>query len=256
MPWNPEKYHQFKKERSAPFEDLFHLVRARPGLEVIDLGCGTGELTLQLAERLPESRVLGIDSSPEMLERAVSNQHAGLRFEQGLIQEVDGEWDLVFSNAAIHWVDDHPSLLPRLLYLVRPGGQLVVQMPSNHTHPAHLLILETAQEEPFRQALGGWTRTSPVLPIDAYAELLYRNDCRDITVFEKVYPHLLEDAGALADWTSGTALVPYFERLERDLRDRFMDRYRQRLRERFPESPVFYGFRRTLFAATRGISTR
>jgi trans-aconitate 2-methyltransferase len=69
-----------------------------------------------------------------------------------------------------------------------------------------------------------------------------------------VYPHLLENAEALADWTSGTALVPYFERLEPDQRDQFMERYRERLHEQFPESPVFYGFRRTLFAARRGES--
>ena len=94
-----------------------------------------------------------------------------------------------------------------------------------------------------------------MLSIEAYAELLYQHGGVEITVFEKVYPHLLENADALADWTSGTALVPYFERLEPELRDRFMDRYRQRLRALFPESPVFYGFRRTLFTATRGESS-
>jgi trans-aconitate 2-methyltransferase len=77
MPWDPERYHQFQKERSAPFDDLFQLVQIRPGLEVIDLGCGTGELTLQLAERLPGSQVLGIDSSPEMLERAARTNTPG-----------------------------------------------------------------------------------------------------------------------------------------------------------------------------------
>lgn len=253
MPWDPEKYHLFKKERSAPFEDLFNLIHVRPGLEVIDLGCGTGELTQQLAERLPDSKVLGIDSSTEMLERARQQAHPGLNFEQALIQEVSGAWDLVFSNAAIHWIDDHPALVPRLLSLVRPGGQLVMQLPSNHTHPTHLLILETAREEPFRTALNGWSRESPVLSIEAYAELLYHQGGSDITVFEKVYPHVLADAGALADWTSGTALVPYFERLTSEMCEQFMERYRQRLRRRYPERPVFYGFRRTLFAATHSL---
>jgi len=124
-------------------------------------------------------------------------------------------------------------------------------MPSNHSHPTHTLILEIAGQIPFRQALGGWTRRSPVLTIDAYARLLYDHGGSEITVFEKIYPHVLANADALADWTSGTALVPYFERLGPELRELFMERYRQRLRELWPGSPVFYGFRRILFAATR-----
>lgn len=251
MPWNPDRYDQFEKERSAPFEDLFGLIKIRPGLEGIDLGCGTGRLTSILAERLPGSRVLGLDASSEMLARTAQYARPNLTFELGRIEQATGSWDLVFSNAAIQWVPDHPALLPRLLALVRPGGQLVVQIPSNYSHPAHTTILEVAAEPPFRQALGGWTLLRSVLSIDEYAELLYQNAATQITVLEKVYPHVLADADAVADWTSGTALVPYFERLTPALRDQFMQRYRQRLRQIWPEGPVFFGFRRILFAASR-----
>ncbi len=251
MPWNPDRYHQFQQERSAPFEDALALVERHAGLSVIDLGCGTGELTRRLADALPESDVLGLDASAEMLARALPYERPGLRFQQGTIESVEGQWDLVFSHAAIHWVDNHPQLIPRLLSLVKPGGQLVVQLPSNHTHPTHQLILETAQEEPFATALNGWVRHSPTLSIDAYAELLYTHGGTHLTVFEKIYPHVLQDADALADWTSGTTLVPYFERLSEEMRQHFLARYRAKLRARFPGSPVFYGFRRILFAATR-----
>ncbi len=259
MPWNPERYHQFQKERAAPFDDLLQLVQRREGLRVIDLGCGPGELTRRLADALPGSDVLGLDSSPEMLTRAAAHARPGLRFEQGTIEALasagaqanGGEWDVIFSNAAIHWVDDHRALLPRLFSLLRPGGQLVVQVPSNYSHPTHTLIVEVASQEPFAQALNGWNRVIPVLSIEEYAELLYMQGGEDITVFEKVYPHVLQDADALVHWTSGTALVPYFERFSEEMRERFLERYRQQLRERFPSSPVFYGFRRTLFAATR-----
>src|ERR671939_563755 len=98
MPWNPTQYHQFQKDRFAPFEDLFTLVNVRPRMTVIDLGCGTGELTRRLADGLPESDVLGIDSSPEMLERArAQEEREGLRFEQAAVEEISGAWDLVFS---------------------------------------------------------------------------------------------------------------------------------------------------------------
>ncbi len=251
MPWNPERYHQFQRERAAPFDDLLRLVKRHEGLRVIDLGCGTGELTRRLADALPESDVVGLDSSPEMLAKATAHARPGLRFEQGTIEEVTGEWDVIISNAALHWVDGHQTLIPRLFALLRPGGQLVVQIPSNFGHPTHTLILETASEEPFIQALNGWHRPMTVLSIEAYAELLYEQGAEDITVFEKVYPHVLQDANALVDWSSGTALVPYFERLSEEMRGRFLERYRQKIRARFPGSPVFYGFRRTFFAGTR-----
>jgi len=220
-------------------------------MRVVDLGCGTGELTGRLADRLPESEVLGIDSSAEMLRHAKEQTREGLRFEQASIQEVEGKWDLVFSHAAIHWIDDQRSLVPRLLSLVSTGGQLAVQLPSNHTHPTHTLIKEIAEEEPFHSALNGWNRASPVLEINEYAELLHASGGTEIIVFEKVYPSLLENSDALADWTSGTALVPYFERLPENLHEPFMARYRERLRAVFPNAPVLYPFRRTLFAATR-----
>jgi trans-aconitate 2-methyltransferase len=251
MPWNPERYHQFQKERSAPFDDLLQLVERREGLRVIDLGCGTGELTRRLADALPASDVLGLDSSPEMLAKAAPYARPGLRFELGEIETVAGEWDVIFSNAAIHWVDNHAALIPRLFSLLRSGGQLVVQLPSNYSHPTHRLIIETVREEPFAQALKGWERTIPVLSIEEYAELLYAQGGEDLIVFEKIYPHVLQDADALVDWVSGTALVPYFERFSEEIKQRFLERYRQKLRARFPVSPVFYGFRRTLFTATR-----
>ncbi|MBV9960448.1 MAG: methyltransferase domain-containing protein [Acidobacteria bacterium] len=251
MPWNPDVYHKFQSERFAPFEDLLKLIRVREGLRVIDLGCGTGELTRRLADALPSSEVVGVDSSAEMLLRAESLVRPGLKFERRAIEDVAGEWDLVFSHAAIQWVDDHASLVPRLLSLVAPGGQLAVQLPSNHNHATHTIIIEIAREEPFSQALKGWTRRSPVLRLGEYAELLYRHGGRDLVVFEKIYPHVLENADALAEWTSGTALVPYFERLPTELHEPFLHAYRTRLRAKWPESPVFYPFQRTLFSAVR-----
>jgi trans-aconitate 2-methyltransferase len=250
MPWDPERYNQFQAERFAPFVDALGLVNVRPGLSVIDLGCGAGELTRRLADALPDSDVLGVDSSAEMLAKAAAHARPGLRFEQRTIEEASGVYDLVFSHAALQWVDDHPRLIARLMTMVRPGGQLVVQQPSNHGHATHLLIREIAGEEPFRAALSGFSRSSPVLGIDAYARLLHEAGGRDLVVFEKVYPHVLQGADALADWTSGAALVPYFERLPPAMHAAFMSRYRERLRAAFPGESVFYGFRRTLFAAT------
>ncbi len=251
MPWNPDQYHKFREQRTAPFEDLVKLITIRDGLCVIDLGCGTGELTAKLAAMLPNSQIIGLDSSAQMLEKASAYAGPSLSFERGDLATVKGQWDVVFSHAAIQWVDDHAQLIPQLFGLVKPGGQLVVQQPSNHNHPTHAIVRDMAAEEPYRTALGGYVRFSPVLEIEAYADLLYQCGAENITVLEKVYPHVMENSDAMVEWTKGTLLIPYLERLPDALREIFLDDYRARLRQIFPGSPVFYGFRRILFAATR-----
>jgi trans-aconitate 2-methyltransferase len=266
MPWNPEQYHKFQSERSAPFYDLIALVEVRPGLKVVDLGCGTGELTRELAGRRPASRVTGLDSSPQMLEKAVSFQRlapstssstgserrlrSSLTFEPGDQASLTGGWDLIFSNAALHWSGNHAELIPYLFSRLNPGGQIAVQMPSNHNHISHQIYRETAGEEPFKTILQGFQRSAPVLTIDQYAQILYSCGAEEITVFEKVYAHVLEDADAVVDWISGTALIPYFERLG-DHKDSFVESIRTKMHAAIPNGPVFYPFRRILFSARK-----
>ena len=250
MPWNPDLYHKFQTERSAPFHDLLALVEVRPRLKIIDLGCGTGELTRQLADQLPESEVNGLDSSPEMLTNAASFQRPGLVFVKGDQSALTGEWDLIFSNAALQWSENHAELIPSLYRKLAPGGQIAVQVPSNHDHISHRIYRETANEEMFKFLLNGYQRYSPVLKIDDYARILFNCGAEQITVFEKVYPHVLEDSDAVVEWISGTALVPYFERLGKH-RDEFVQSIREKMRAAMPDRPVFYPFRRTLFSARK-----
>jgi trans-aconitate 2-methyltransferase len=250
MPWDPKQYHKFQAERSAPFFDLLALVEIRPDLKVVDLGCGTGELTRHLAQALPDSNVTGLDSSPTMLEKAAAYADTGLHFEQGDQSQLTGEWDLIFSNAALQWSENHEELIPSLYEKLLPGGQLAVQVPSNHNHISHQIYRETATEEPFRSVLNGFQRYAPVLSIDEYARLFFECGAENIVVFEKVYPHILGDADAVVEWISGTALVPYFERLG-EYKENFVEALRAKMRAALPDRPVFYPFRRTLFSARK-----
>jgi trans-aconitate 2-methyltransferase len=250
MPWDPNQYHKFQSQRAAPFYDLLALVDVRPNLKVVDLGCGTGELTRQLADALPNSDVTGIDSSPQMLEKASSFASPNLHFEQSDQAQLTGEWDLIFSNAALHWSENHAELIPNLYRKLNPGGQVAVQVPSNFSHISHQLILETANEEPFKSTLNGFIRYAPVLAIDQYAQLLFDCGAEDIVVFEKIYAHVLEDSDAVVEWISGTACVPYFERLG-DQKDNFVQVIKTKMKTALSGSPVFYPFRRTLFSARR-----
>ena len=249
MPWDPNLYHRFQAERSAPFFDLLALVEVRPNLKVVDLGCGTGELTRHLAA-LPDSKVTGLDSSPQMLEKAKSFSTPRLRFEQGDQALLRGDWDLIFSNAALQWSEQHKNLIPRLYERLAPGGQIAVQVPSNHNHISHQIYRETASEEMFKFILNGFQRYAPVLAIDDYARILFRCGAENIIVFEKVYAHILENSDAVVEWISGTALVPYFERLGNH-KDEFVDAIRTKMSAALPDSPVFYPFRRTFFSARK-----
>lgn len=252
MAWNPEVYDQFKEERSAPFFDLLKLVESRTGISVIDLGCGTGELTSRLLDYLEDSKVLGIDSSEEMLEKAVQFGTSRLTFEKRSIEEqlhIGDTYDLIISNAAIQWCRNHKELFPRIISKIKEGGQLAVQIPSNHEYVVHQLLRKIAATEPYKTAYNSWEREYTVLTIEEYARILFDNKGREITVYEKVFPHVLEDAEAVFTWASGTAMLPYIEKLPEDLKEQFKKDYKQELRNIFPGSPVFYPFKRTFISA-------
>jgi trans-aconitate 2-methyltransferase len=250
MPWNPDLYQKFQTQRSAPFYDLLKLVDVRENLKVIDLGCGPGNLTRELADMLPNSHVTGLDSSPQMLEKAASLSTPNLVFEQGDQSTLTAEWDVIFSNAALQWSENHTELMPYLFSKLKPGGQIAVQIPSNHNHISHQIYRETAEEDMFKFILQGFQRFAPVLSIENYARILFDCGAEEINVFEKIYPHILENADAVVDWISGTALVPYFERIG-EHKEAFVESIREKMRTAMPDSPVFYPFRRILFSARK-----
>jgi trans-aconitate 2-methyltransferase len=253
--WDPAQYQRFQQERSAPFFDLLDLVAPCPGGRVVDLGCGTGELTRVLHERTGAASTLGIDSSRAMLAR--SAQHAG----EGLTFEFDdiAEWapsepvDVVFSNAALHWIEDHEALLTRLTGALALRGQLAVQVPANHDHPSHLVAERVAVEKPFRAALGGYVRRTPVLAPERYALLLHRLGYASQHVRLQVYLHVLPGAGAVVDWVKGTLLTDYRRRLTEGEYEAFLARYAEVLTAELPdEHPFPFPFKRILLWGRRG----
>jgi trans-aconitate 2-methyltransferase len=252
--WNPTQYERFKSERSRPFFDLLALVRARPGMRVVDLGCGTGELTGELHARLQARETLGVDSSAAMLAKggevaAKATPETELRFEQGRIEdwEPKAPVDLVFSNAALHWVEGHESLFARLKRALAPGGQLAVQMPANEDHASHVVAAEVAAESPFREALAGFTRKSPLLAPEAYASLLYRLGFKEQDVRLQVYGHELPSRADVIEWVKGTLLTDYAKRMSEGMYERFLERYRAALFARLEDAkPFFYTYKRVL----------
>jgi trans-aconitate 2-methyltransferase len=252
--WNPAQYERFRDERSRPFFDLLDLVQPRPEMRVVDLGCGTGELTRELHRQLSARETIGIDNSPAMLAKNAAFAGGGLRFEQKDIDAFasEGDVDLVFSNAALQWVPDHEPLLRRLTAALTQRGQLAVQMPANNDHPSHLTAFAIAGEPPFRAALGGYERQWPVLAPEAYATLLHRLGYRRQHVRLQVYAHELESREAVVEWVRGSLLTDYERRLPAELWPHFLERYRQRLLPQLEDArPFFYPFKRVLLWGAR-----
>jgi len=253
--WDPDQYHRFRREREAPFEDLLSLLGPVPGGRAVDLGCGTGELTVRLHRHLDAAATVGVDRSAEMLARTARLSAPGVSFTQGDIGSfVDpAAWDVVASNAALHWVSDHPAVLTRWTDALRGGGQLAVQVPANADHPAHRLAAEVAEE--MADAFAGPPPPDPVWSVlapEGYAELLDDLGFADQHVRLQVYGHRLPSTRDVVEWVKGSTLTRFRERLDDDAYARFLDRYRTRLLAEVGEhTPYFFAFKRILIWGRR-----
>jgi len=246
MSWNPNQYERFKAERKQPFTDLLSLVERRPHMRVVDLGCGTGELTRELHEALGAGETVGIDNSQTMLLKSSAFGGETLRFEQGDIEAfvTDRPYDLIFSNAALQWVDDHEPLFTRLTSFLAAHGQLAVQMPANETHASHQTAFDVATE------LGIEPRRSPMQPPERYAEILHHLGFARQSVRLQIYGHVLDSSSDVVEWVKGTLLTDY-ERRAGNRWPEFLTRYRERLIERIGDKrPYFFTYRRILIWGT------
>ncbi len=253
--WDPGRYHLFRDQRSKPFRDLLALIEPRPGGRLLDLGCGTGELTAEAVDVTGVSHALGLDSSDTMLaegRRAVGDR---VEFIAGDLADPDvGDgWDVIIANASLHWVPRHDDVLADWRSRLVPGGQLAVQVPANPDHPSHLAITEVLHSEPFFTLLDGAPPPDPLFSVaspEHYAELLWRLGAAEQVVRLQVYGMELPDTAAVADWTGGTALNRVRAVLDDEQFAAFDARYRALLDEELNHAaPYFYGFKRILMWA-------
>jgi trans-aconitate 2-methyltransferase len=261
--WDPSQYLKFTDHRLRPALDLMARIALDAPRRVYDLGCGPGNITRLLAERWPEAAVTGIDSSAAMLTKAreeappraqARNATTGVAFEQADI----ARWsppapaDLLFSNATLHWLDDHATLLPRLAAQLAPGGVLAIQMPDNRTSPSHLLMDEAAATGPWHETLAALrpvygSMQSP----DAYYRIL-APVTRQLDIWETTYLHVLEGDNPVVEWTKGTALRPYLDALVEPERSDFLAAYSVRIAAAYPPQPdgrTLLPFRRIFIVA-------
>lgn len=252
--WEPGQYLKYGEQRLRPAMDLLaHVPLESPGV-VFDLGCGTGNVTRILAERWPEAEVSGVDSSPEMLSRARDGGGA-----IGWIEADLARWtspmkaDLVFSNAALHWLDDQRELFPRLLAMLKPGGVLAVQMPRNFDEPSHTIIGETARDGPWRLLLTPLLRPQPVAAPQAYFDMLAPLT-RSVDIWETDYQQVFEGDNPVVEWIRGTSLKPLLDALDGEVRERFLADYSARIQAAYPkraDGKTLYSMRRLFIVAVK-----
>lgn len=249
MPWNPEIYNHFKDIRYQPFYDLSHLISAEHLKNCIDVGCGTGEQTAILANKFEQAQFLGIDSSKEMLEKSKEFDLSNLHFKQQTIEEFadsDTKWDLIFSNAALQWSDDHQKLFPKLISKLNKNGQFAVQMPCQKDNILNVLLRDLVKEKPYSDFLNGFYSDSPLLTIDDYAKIMFDEGLNDLNISVRIYPIYGNNEINFYRFISGSALIPYMERLTTEQQELFTTEYQSRIKKYFTTFPAIYPFKRIL----------
>ncbi len=235
--WNPALYTRFEDERTRPAAELLARVPLESPRLAVDLGCGPGNSTALIAARYPQAEVIGLDTSPAMLESARARL-PHLRFA-----EADaGSWvpetapDLIYANAVLQWLPDHATLLPRLFGLLAPGGVLAVQMPDNLAEPSHRLMREVAGSGPWAAAIGDPAaagRLGRMLDPTGYYDVLAAL-AEEVDVWRTAFHHRMADAAAIVSWVSATGLRPFLDPLNDDQRGGFLAAYEAAIDAAYP----------------------
>jgi trans-aconitate 2-methyltransferase len=252
MRWDPEQYGKFAGERSRPFYDLVRRVAADSPRRVVDLGCGSGELTTALAGRWPSAEVAGIDSSAEMIEQARASA-SSVSFSLGNLSEWEPDADVIVSNAALQWVPGHLEVFRRWASALPTGGWLAVQVPGNFDSPTHALMREVAARPRFERQLAGQLRRPGSPTPSRYAEVLLSAGLA-ADAWETTYVHVLHGERPVLEWMRGTGLRPVLTALPPTEAKAFEAEYAAALDEAYPATPdgTLLPYRRIFAVGHRG----
>lgn len=254
MSWDPAQYLKFAGERMRPALDLLARIPAESPGTVVDLGCGAGNLAPMILGRWPKARLIGVDDSREMLAKARS-AHPRAEFVEADI----GAWrpekpvDVIYSNAALHWLDGHAVVIAGLLGSLNPAGCLAIQMPRNFNAPSHSSIVDTIEQGPWRARLEPFLRREPVAAPGFYWRLL-QGRCSALDVWESEYLQVLSGDNPVAEYTKGSWLKQFLDRLQEPERSAFETAYRARVLAWYPpeeDGRTLFPFRRLFLVARR-----
>jgi trans-aconitate 2-methyltransferase len=254
--WDAKQYLRFNDQRTRPCRELAARIAMAQAKRVIDLGCGPGNSTSVLAERWPGCQLTGLDSSPEMIaaaQKAYPHQTWRIGDIADWADQDEESYDVVFSNAAFQWVDDHPAIFPKLLARVASGGALAIQMPANFDAPAHCMMRELAASQAWRHRLPSeGIREWHVHDLEVYYDIL-APIASAVDFWQTEYIHVMENAAAIVEWYKGTGLRPFLDALANDHeRADFTAQYLDCIKRVYPvrkDGRVMFPFRRMFLIA-------
>lgn len=255
MSWSSEQYSKFENERNRPIFDLLANIPTKDVHTAADIGCGPGNSTELLQARFPDAKIIGMDSSENMIE-AARKRLPGTTFEVADISGWKGQhaFDVILANAALQWVPDHETLFPALIDQLTPGGSLAVQMPDNFNEPAHRLMRETAAEAPWAAKLvNAWKRIDRKEPQWYYQQL--KDKVASLDIWRTTYHHPLAGGpAAVVEWFKGTGLRPFLNPLNATEQQAFLERYQEHIAKAYPvyeDGSVLLPFPRLFIVASR-----
>jgi len=228
--WNARQYVKFEDERTRPPRDLLAQVPLERPRRVVDLGCGPGNSTELLVKRFPQAEVIGVDSSPNMLELARARLPQCTFIEDDIATWTpDATTDVLFANAVFQWVPDHPAVLRRLMEAMPPGGVLAVQMPDNTREPSHVCQREVAESWPWPRGMTPPPSGRADLPSPEFYYDLLKPICAHVDIWQIVYNHPMAGAQAIVEWFKGSALRPLLAALDADGQAKFLSAYGEKI---------------------------
>jgi trans-aconitate 2-methyltransferase len=255
--WNPNQYQKFAGERDRPFFDLLARVQKLDAKSVADLGCGTGHLTARLLEKFPNARIVGVDSSAQMLEKTTAYQNSKLEFVLADLSTWQPKKPLsvIVSNAALQWLEDHETLIPKIANLLEVDGVLAVQMPINFEQPSHTILRDLTSSETWKPHLKRFSSQlrapkAAAWYIEALSSLGFKVDA-----WETTYHHVVQGENAVLEWVKGTALRPVLNALEPELHESFLEELGKLYLEVYPKQAfgTLFAFNRLFFVAKKAL---
>ncbi len=238
--WNAEDYAKHSSAQQDWARELIAKLRLNGDESVLDIGCGDGKITAEIAHQLSDGKVLGVDSSKDMIELACKNfpieKHPNLSFKLVDAKHLPfkEQFDIVFSNAALHWIKNHKPVISGIKNSLKPNGRMLLQMGGKGNAESVISILETIiAEKKWNRYFSGFEFPYGFHEPEKYELWLKEADLNPIRVELIPKDMSYKDKNGLAGWIR-TTWLPYTDRVPAHRRKEFITLLVEKYIEKYP----------------------